>query len=323
MADSNPNRSAGPGTQRLSVLPDEKPSSRTLLTRVDGTEPGGPLSRHPCYAPQAQGRQGRIHLPVSPQCNIFCRFCDRKFNATENRPGVARARLQPWDAPAIVSRALELCPELSVVGVAGPGDPLSSPHALEALELVHANHPDLIGCLSTNGLCLTENVDRIVRAGIRSVTVTVNALDPEILVQLCAGIIHQGRTVTGLPAAQILIEAQMAGIQAAARSGLTVKVNSVLVPTVNDRHIPEIARVVRSLGASLMNVIALIPQGQLAHLPAPDCALVDRVRAEVDRHLPAFRHCQRCRADACGVPGSGVDFGEALFGKGDETFSHG
>ena len=52
---------------------------------------------------------------------------------------------------------------------------------------------------------------------------------------------------------------ELAGIQAASRQGLTVKINSVLVPGVNDHHIPEIARVAGELGASLMNVIPLIP----------------------------------------------------------------
>jgi nitrogen fixation protein NifB len=159
------------------------------------------------------------------------------------------------------------------------------------------------------------------------VTVTVNALAPSLLSRLCNGVLDRGRYVRGLKGAELLIDAQMAGVQTAARSGLTVKVNSVLVPGVNEHHIRDIARAAARLGASLMNVIPLIPQAELASVPAPDCALVDRVRREVERFLPAFRHCRRCRADACGIPG-GIDHGTELYGhdspaSGGETFAHG
>jgi nitrogen fixation protein NifB len=47
---------------------------------------------------------------------------------------------------------LKLCPEITVVGIAGPGDPLATTHALETFKLIHNRYPQLIKCLSTNGL---------------------------------------------------------------------------------------------------------------------------------------------------------------------------
>lgn len=41
-------------------------------------------NNHPCFASKP-GNLGRIHLPVSPACNIGCRFCSRVLNDTENR----------------------------------------------------------------------------------------------------------------------------------------------------------------------------------------------------------------------------------------------
>jgi hypothetical protein len=32
----------------------------------------------PCFSEEAQGRPGRIHLPVAMVCNIQCRYCTRK-----------------------------------------------------------------------------------------------------------------------------------------------------------------------------------------------------------------------------------------------------
>lgn len=66
---------------------------------------------HPCFGGQ-RGNTGRIHLPVSPGCNIGCRFCDRKINDVDERPGVASKILKPQEAVEIVRKALELCPEI-------------------------------------------------------------------------------------------------------------------------------------------------------------------------------------------------------------------
>ena len=38
---------------------------------------------HPCFAQGAKSNKGRIHLPVSPGCNIACKFCKREFSGTE------------------------------------------------------------------------------------------------------------------------------------------------------------------------------------------------------------------------------------------------
>ena len=42
-----------------------------------------------CFSASAHNKFARIHLPVSPACNIQCRFCKRGFNKWEIRPGVA------------------------------------------------------------------------------------------------------------------------------------------------------------------------------------------------------------------------------------------
>jgi len=56
------------------------------------------LKKHPCFNGEAHFQYGRIHLPVSPNCNIQCRFCKRGFNKWEKRPGVSRVLLAPREA---------------------------------------------------------------------------------------------------------------------------------------------------------------------------------------------------------------------------------
>jgi len=280
--------------------------------------------QHPCLGKEAHRNKGRVHLPVSPTCNIACRFCKRSCNTDEQRPGVASGLLDPNAAPAIVAKALELCPEISVVGVAGPGDTLATDHAIQALGLVHKAYPELIKCLSTNGLRLPERVDELVKIGVSTLTVTVNGISPAAVSSVVGWIVDAEKKLSGEDAARILTSRQLEGIKLAAKAGILVKINMVLVPGINDHEVAATARAVREAGASLFNILPLIPQEQLAHIPAPDCRLLNRTRAEAEKELPVFRHCSHCRADACGIPGV-KDLSETLYGQrlAAQTFSHG
>lgn len=312
-----------PGSRRMKV-PGER-GCRTMPDSIADSDHKFEhlVKKHPCFGGAAHSKYGRIHLPVSPDCNIQCRFCKRGFNKWEERPGVSRTLLAPSAALDMVGRALELCPEITVVGVAGPGDTLATDHALATFGLVHRKYPHLINCLSTNGLLLKEKAARIVDAGVRTVTVTVNAVDPGVLQNICAYIKYNGQLLTGLAAARWLILAQMSGIEKIARLGVVVKINTVLIPGVNDGNIGEVARLTAGVGASLINIIPLIPQHELINRRAPDCGELRSAREAAGEYLKVFRHCQQCRADACGIPGSGVDLAEKLYGPSPPIFSHG
>lgn len=283
------------------------------------------IVRHPCFAKGKKGDNGRIHLPVSPGCNIECKFCERKLNMTENRPGVAATIIKPDEAITIVRRALTYCDKITVVGIAGPGDTLATPYALETFRHVGKEFPDLIKCMSTNGLLLPDKADEIIETQINSLTVTVNAVDPEIEAKINEGIKYKGKYYTGIEAAKILIENQLTGIKKVSEAGITIKVNTVLIPGINEDHIEEVAKTVSEAGASIYNIIPLIPQFEMADFPAPTCLQIDSARQKAEKYIDVFRHCQRCRADAIGVPGE-EDYGDRIYLKRiahQDTFSHG
>ena len=282
-------------------------------------------NKHPCFALGKKGSNGRIHLPISPTCNIECKFCDRKINDYEKRPGVARGVIKPNEAIDVIKRSLELCPDITVAGIAGPGDTLASDYALETFRLIDKEFHDIIKCMSTNGLLLAEKADEVIETGIDSLTVTVNAVNPEIEAKLNGGILYHGVHYTGREAAEILIKNQLEGIKKVSSAGITVKVNTVFVPGINDEHIEEIAKTVSEAGASIYNIIPLIPQNELSECRAPSCSEIDTARQKCEKYIDVFRHCQRCRADAVGVPGE-KDFGEQIYLKRvdrKDTFSHG
>ena len=106
-------------------------------------------------------------------------------------------------------------------------------------------HPDLIKCMSTNGLLLPKYADRLAELGVNSVTVTINAIDPDIAVDIYSFIKYEGKVYKDYEAVKILIKNQLDGVEKAAANGMVVKVNSVLIPGLNDEHIVEIAKEVK------------------------------------------------------------------------------
>lgn len=271
-------------------------------------------SRHPCFTAGAHATHARIHLPVAAACNIRCGYCDRRHDCVnESRPGVTSRVLHPAEAAQLVDRAVAALPHLSVVGIAGPGDPLANPGpTLETLALVRRAHPGLLLCLSTNGLALPEHVDALAELGVGHVTVTLNAVDPVVGARLYPHVSgDDGHALHGAEGTSYLLSRQEDGLARLARAGIAVKVNTVVVPGINDAHVEAVARRAAALGATLMNCIGLIPVAgtPLGGLAAPGPQLMDAVRAAAGRHLPQMRHCARCRADAAGLLGDGGTLG--------------
>ena len=177
------------------------------------------MRNHPCYGEDAHHHFARMHVAVAPACNIQCHYCNRKYDcASESRPGVVSERLSPEDAVRKVLAVAAQLPELSVVGIAGPGDALANPEATFAtLEGIRRAAPDLMLCVSTNGLALPEHADRLAALGVRHVTVTVNMIEPEVGERIYPWILRGERKVRGKEAARILSERQLEGMRAPPR----------------------------------------------------------------------------------------------------------
>lgn len=266
------------------------------------------LKTHPCFSAQAHDKFGRIHLAVAPACNIQCRYCERKYDcANESRPGVSSTVLDPVEAVERVEAFIERNDRVSVVGIAGPGDPLANASTFETLTAIHRKFPDLTLCVSTNGLLLAERLGDLVRAGVRSITVTINAVSPQTAERVYEWVLYRGRKLTGIQAAETLVRNQWQGLINAIEAGLLVKVNSVYIPGVNDDELVRIARLAGSFGADIMNVLPLIPQAQFKQLTRPSYDMLHTKRDELRPFIKQMSHCRQCRADACGTLGEDKD----------------
>ncbi len=264
------------------------------------------LESHPCYNEAAHRTFARMHLPVAPACNIQCNYCNRKFDCVnESRPGVTSEVLTPEQAASKVAYVKERIPNLSVIGIAGPGDPLANEETFETLRLIGERFPDLTVCISTNGLALPANAQRLHDLNVKFVTVTMNAPDPETGSRIYSKVMYGGRKYTGVEGAEILLKSQMEGIKACADLGMLVKVNIVMVPGINTDAIPDLVKKVKAQGAYIVNILPLIPVPGTAFgdlrgpTPAERKELMDR--CSLDARM--MRHCRQCRADAIGLLG--------------------
>ncbi|KAA5607699.1 nitrogenase cofactor biosynthesis protein NifB [Roseospira marina] len=269
------------------------------------------IKDHPCYSEDAHHYFARMHVAVAPGCNIQCNYCNRKYDCSnESRPGVVSGRLTPEGALAKVRNVAARLPQLSVVGIAGPGDALfQAERTLKTFELIRAALPDLTLCLSTNGLALPDHVDALKALDIGHVTITINYLDPEIGAEIYPWIFHNHKRWKGVEAARILHERQMEGLERAVEAGVLVKVNSVMIPGINDEHLTEVNTAVRARGAFLHNVMPLISDPAhgtkfgLEGRRGPSPAEIHTLRESLGNDARLMKHCRQCRADAVGMLG--------------------
>ncbi len=265
------------------------------------------FANHPCFNTEARHKTGRIHLPVAPACNIQCNFCDRKYDCVnETRPGVTSAVLKPKRAISYLESVLEKAGPISVIGIAGPGDPFANPlETMATLEMLSVRHPEKILCLATNGLGLPEYVPELAKYNVSHVTITLNAVDPEIGAKIYSWVRFGPHIYRGVEGARILLERQLESINLLKKHGITVKINTVIIPGVNEEHAVEVAKVAASLGADVQNCIPLmhVEGTPFAGTPTPDPASMVALRLGAGKHLAQMSHCARCRADAAGLVG--------------------
>jgi len=277
------------------------------------------INEHPCFSPNACHKFGRCHVAVAPKCNIQCNYCVRDFDCVnESRPGVASEILKPKDALERIDMVVDKMKHIRVVGIAGPGDPLANEETFETLKMVHEKYPDTILCISTNGVLLPDKIDELEKYNVKNITVTLNAIDPAIGEKIYTFVEYNGKRLHGREAAELLLDHQMRGIEEAVKRGMLVKINTVYIPGINDKHIPEIAKKVGAMGVFNFNIIPIIPQYKFKDIVPPTTEEKMKMHELCSPYVRQMRHCQRCRADAVGLLGHDVQGGfGGCSGKGD------
>lgn len=266
---------------------------------------------HPCYSEDAHHHFARMHVAVAPACNIQCHYCNRKYDCSnESRPGVVSELLTPDQAVKKVMAVAAEIPQMTVLGIAGPGDPLANPErTFDTFQQLTEKAPDIKLCVSTNGLSLPEHVDELCKHNIDHVTMTINCVDPEIGAKIYPWVFWNNRRIKGKKGAKILIEQQQKGLEMLVERGVLVKVNSVMIPGVNDEHLKEVSKIVKEKGAFLHNVMPLIAEAEhgtfygVMGQRGPTNDELMHLQDDCAGDMNMMRHCRQCRADAVGLLG--------------------
>lgn len=269
------------------------------------------VENHPCFSEKAHHHFARMHVAVAPACNIQCNYCNRKYDCSnESRPGVVSEVLSPDEAVHKVKTVAAAIPQMSVLGIAGPGDPLANPErTFSTFRRLAEEAPDIKLCVSTNGLRLPEFADELAKYNIEHVTITINCLDPEIGAQIYPWIYWNHRRIRGVKAAKILIRNQLKGLEMLVARNILVKVNSVMIPGINDQHLREVSKLVKEKGAFLHNVMPLIAEAEhgtfygLTGQRSPSGKELRDLQDSCADSMSMMRHCRQCRADAVGMLG--------------------
>ncbi len=269
------------------------------------------IKDHPCYSEEAHHYFARMHVAVAPACNIQCHYCNRKYDcANESRPGVVSEKLTPDQARRKVVAVANEVPQLSVLGIAGPGDACYDWRKSRAtFTEISKDIPDIKLCISTNGLALPDHVDELVDMNVDHVTITINMVDPEIGAKIYPWIYYKNKRHYGVEASQILHERQMLGLEMLTARGILTKINSVMIPGINDEHLIEVNKWVKARGAFLHNVMPLISDPAhgthfgLTGQRGPTAMELKALQDKLEGGAKLMRHCRQCRADAVGLLG--------------------
>ncbi|MAD47626.1 MAG: nitrogenase cofactor biosynthesis protein NifB [Oceanospirillaceae bacterium] len=269
------------------------------------------VKNHPCYSEEAHHYFARMHVAVAPACNIQCHYCNRKYDCSnESRPGVVSELLTPEEAVMKTKAVAANIPQMTVLGIAGPGDPLANPgRTFDTFRMLSEQAPDIKLCVSTNGLALPDAVEELAKHNIDHVTITINCVDPAVGAKIYPWIYWNNKRIYGEKAAKILIQQQQKGLEMLVEKGILVKVNSVMIPGVNDEHLKEVSRIVKEKGAFLHNVMPLISEAEhgtfygIMGQRGPEPEELQDLQDACAGDMNMMRHCRQCRADAVGLLG--------------------
>lgn len=217
-------------------------------------------------------KPGCIHLPVAARANTRRRFGEPE---TPGRALGAQDVLQ-WLDRVLADAASGVA--LSSVAISGPGEPLADPApVLATLRAVHQKHPHLALSLITNGLCaqdadISALAAELAACGLSKVTVLVDAVDPGLVAQIYAWIRPGRRTVPLPEASTLLVDAQAQAIRAFREAGLFVIARMTVYPGINELHAEDVASVVATLGADMLDLVPCRPTAlPAASAPATGC----------------------------------------------------
>lgn len=287
-----------------------------------------------------------LRISVTDRCNFRCRYC---MPVEVFGPGYA---FLPKDELLSFEEIVRLVRTLVPLGLEKirltGGEPLMRRGLEDLIAMLAAVDGVKDLAMTTNGVLLSHHAEALALAGLNRVTVSLDALDPEIFARMNGTGAKVDRVLTGIRTAKVF--------------GLPVKVNAVIQRGVNESEILPLARWAKSEGVDLRYIeymdvgetngwaLGEVVSGEeILEMLAAEFELAPRApayRGEVASHWkhtdgageiglirsvtrPFCRDCQRLRLSAdgkiftCLFAASGHDLRGVLRGGGDDDLLRG
>ncbi len=192
----------------------------------------------------AYGRRlDNIRIAVTAECNYRCIFCHIEGEPLDGpaRPGTLSPLLRP-EHYEIVAEASKLL-GIKKIKLTG-GEPLLRADIVEIVDSLAAHSSAEIS-MTTNGYFLSRYAEKLGEAGLERVNISIHSLKPE-----------KYRFITGVPGLNKVLK----GLQSAYEAGFGIKINSVILNSVNSDEIFDLAKLASKYGA-VLQLIELHPVG--------------------------------------------------------------
>jgi GTP 3',8-cyclase len=287
-----------------------------------------------------------LRISVTDRCNFRCRYCMPVEVFGPGYSFMPREELLTFEEIVSLTRILASL-GVEKIRLTG-GEPLLRRGLADLVAMIAAVEGIKDIAITTNGVLLAHHAESLALAGLSRVTVSLDALDPQVFAKM-----------NGVGAK---VERVLAGVQAAQTFGLPVKVNAVIQRGVNEGEILPLARWAKSSGVDLRYIEYMdvgetngwkldevVSGDEILEVLAPEFNLLPRdpaYRGEVAVHWrhqdgsgeiglirsvtkPFCRDCQRLRLSAdgkiftCLFAAEGHDLrGVLRSGTGEEIISN-
>jgi cyclic pyranopterin phosphate synthase len=176
-----------------------------------------------------------LRISVTDRCNFRCRYC---MPVEVFGPGYA---FMPREELLTFEEIVRLTGTLVPLGIQKirltGGEPLLRRGLADLVAMLSAVEGVKDIAITTNGVMLAHHAEALALAGLNRVTVSLDALDPEIFAKM-----------NGVGSK---VDRVLAGISSAQAFGLPVKVNAVIQRGVNEGEILPLARWAKATGVDL------------------------------------------------------------------------
>jgi MoaA/NifB/PqqE/SkfB family radical SAM enzyme len=173
----------------------------------------------------------QLNLHVTNKCNLACRWCPRQSHSQK-----------PDMQAQLLAKALEICPSIRSVCIAGFGEPLLCSHLTEIVTA--AKKRNLFVGLITNGVLLADFAKVLHAWNVDSVSVSLNAATAESH-KACNGSDTWGRVIAGIQEAVKLMPTKVAVSMVCHRN--------------NVGEMPAFLDLMASLSVPTVDFLALLP----------------------------------------------------------------